>query len=422
MSAEAPAEKMQTMTELVNQADNSLLECKVCFEKYSQQKKHRPRNLACGHVMCQECVMSLAHPRNLKLECPFCRRACKSSETSDCLPLLHLMEILSPSANNTPVSGRTIGTGEDVATPASQGLTFNLSFGGWGTLVNPTGMAVCQKSGCVAVAHDGKKRIKLFTFNGNCIQQFGERGEAGNDIRYPTDVTVTLDGHVVVTDSGDRSVKVFDFNGRGKLVISESFSLPWGLDTTPQNDVIMTDSEAGTLYCLTADFKKGELKGVKKLYSNLCNPRKVAISQTLGSLAVIEHLMAKGPSYGSTRVKVFSADLQLISQVDSFGLNLVFPSKIFANDVTFSREGHIIVTDAYNQTVFCLGKPEEFPVCKSMITTGLSYPLALTSTADNSLIVLDGGDHSLKVYAASGSTWGVLSHSLGETDSVHSLT
>ncbi|KAF7245273.1 E3 ubiquitin-protein ligase NHLRC1 [Varanus komodoensis] len=400
MSAKA-SKDMQTMTELLDQAEDSLLECKVCFEKYNQQKKHRPRNLPCGHVICLECVMSLAHPRNLKLECPFCREVCKSSETSDCLPLLHLMEILSPSANNTPVLGRTIGIGEDVAIPASQSFVFRLSFGGWGALINPTGMAVCQRTGCVAVAHDGKKRIKLFTFNGDCLQQFGERGQAGNDIRYPTDITITLDGHIVVTDSGDRSVKVFDFNGRGKLLISESFSLPWGLDTTPQNDLIMTDSEAGTLYRLTADFKKGELKEVTKLYSNLCNPRKVAVSQASGALAVIEHLMAKEPNYDSTRVKIFSADLQLISQVDSFGLNLVFPSKIYASDVTFSREGHIMVTDTHNQTVLCLGKPEEFPVCRPIITSGLSYPLALTYTADNSLIVLDGGDHSLKVYTCS---------------------
>lgn len=396
-------EKIKMMTELADQTENGLLECKVCFEKYSQQKKHRPRNLPCGHVMCLECVLSLAHPRNFKLECPFCRRACKSSETSDCLPLLHLMEILNPAGRDAPVAaGRLIRKSENnAATPARQVLTFQLSFGGWGTLINPTGLAVCERSGCVAVAHDGKKKIKLFTFNGTCLQQFGEKGEAGNDIRYPADVTVTLDGHIVVTDSGDRSVKVFDFNGRGKLVIAEAFCLPWGLATRPQNDIVMTDSEAGILYLLTADFKKGELKGVEKMYSHLCNPRKVAVSHLSGTIAVIEHLMAKGPSYGNTRVKLFSANMMLIGQVDSFGLSLVFPSKLYVSAVAFSREDQIIVTDAYHQAVFCLGKLEKFPVCNPIIAHGLSYPLALACTANNSLIVLDGGDHSLKVYAAS---------------------
>ncbi|XP_026555318.1 E3 ubiquitin-protein ligase NHLRC1 [Pseudonaja textilis] len=400
MTAKA-ADQTEIMTELLDQSENNLLECKVCFENFNPEKRHRPKNLPCGHVMCLECVTSLAHPRNFRLECPFCRRACKSSETSDCLPLLHLMEILSPSANRALVAGRTVGRREGVAVPGSQVFTFHLSFGGWGTLINPTGLAACPRSSCLAVAHDGKKRIKLFSFSGSCIQQFGERGQSGNDLRYPMDVAVTLDGHIVVTDSGDRSVKVFDGDGRGKMVVAETFSLPWGLDTLPQDDILVTDSEAGALYRLSADFKKGELKGVEKLYSNLCCPRKVAASAISGAIAVIEHLMARGPCYGSTRLKVFNRDLQLISQVDSFGLNLVFPSKVHASAVTFSREGQVIVTDAYNQAVFSLGKPEEFPVCAPLITQGLSYPLALTFTSDNSLVVLDGGDHSLKIYTLS---------------------
>ncbi|XP_074842001.1 E3 ubiquitin-protein ligase NHLRC1 [Carettochelys insculpta] len=400
MSAAAP-DKMQIMTELVNETEVSLLECKVCFEKYSQKKKHRPRNLPCGHVICFECVFSLAHPRNFRLECPFCRRTCKSSESSDCLPLLHLIEILSPVANIPLTSGTTTGTSDEAAVSASLSLKFNLSFGGWGTLVNPTGIAMCRRSECVVVAHDGKKRIKMFGLSGSCIQQFGERGDAGNDIKYSLDVTVTLDGYVVVTDSGDRSVKVFDFNGRGKLVITESFCLPWGLDTSPQNEIILSDSEAGALYRLTANFKKGELKKAQKIQSNLCNPREVAVSQTSGIIAVIEHLIAKGPKYCSTRVKIFSADMKVIGQMDSFGLNLVFPSTICATAVAFSGEGHITVADAYNQAVLCLGKPEEFPVLRPIITQGLSYPVALTYTANNSLIVLDSGDHSIKVYTAS---------------------
>ncbi|CAM4510625.1 unnamed protein product [Caretta caretta] len=184
--------------------------------------------------------------------------------------------------------------------------------------------------------------------------------------------------------------KVDDFSDQHKawgldyfleLVIRESFCLPWGLDTTPENDVILSDPEAGALSRLTANFKKGELKKVQKIQSNLCNPREVAVSQTSGIIAVIEHLIAKGPNYSSTRVKIFSADMKLIGQMDSFGLNLVFPFKIYATAVAFDREGHIIVADAYNQVVLCLGKPEEFPVLRPIIT--------------------QGGDHSVKVYTAS---------------------
>ncbi|XP_062424024.1 E3 ubiquitin-protein ligase NHLRC1 [Rhea pennata] len=369
-----------------------LLECKVCFEPYGPGGQRRPRNLPCGHVLCLGCAAALGGAGRRGLECPFCRRAWGSADTSDCLPLLQLLE----AAGGQPAEA---GAGAGAAGPAG-GAALRLALGGWGALVNPTGVAACPRSGRLAVAHDGRKRIKVFGASGACVQQFGERGEAGNDLKYPLDVAVTLDGHVVVTDGGDRSVKAFDFDGRGTLALREGFSLPWGLDVTRENEVLVTDSEAGALYRLTADFAKGKLQKAQVIQSKLTSPRGIAVSPASGVIAVIEHLKAKGPNNSSTRMKIFSADMKLIGQMDSFGLSLIFPSKIYATAVAFDKEDHIIVTDVYNQAVLCLGKPEEFPVYKPIISHGLSYPVGLTYMANNSLVVLDGGDHSVKIYGS----------------------
>ncbi|NXF51645.1 NHLC1 ligase, partial [Oceanites oceanicus] len=370
------------------EAELSLLECRVCFERYDPNGQRRPRNLPCGHVLCRGCVEALSGAERRRLECPFCRRACGFAETSDCLPLLQLLEELGPAGGSVPSAlGRS-----------GSSLGLRLSLGGWGSLVNPTGVAACRRSGRLVVAHDGKKRIHVFGPSGSCLQRFGERGDAGNDIKYPLDVTVTSDGHVVVTDGGDRSVKAFDFEGRGVLAVREGFSLPWGLDATPESEIILTDSEAGALYRLAADFKKGKLKKCQMIRSQLISPRGVAVSQNSGAIVVIEHLKAQGPNDGSTRVKIFSAEMDLIGQMDSFGLNLIFPSKIYTTAVAFDKEGHVIVTDVCNQAVICLGKPEEFPIFNPLISHGLSYPVGLTYMANNSLIVLDSGDHSIKIY------------------------
>ncbi|XP_068787811.1 E3 ubiquitin-protein ligase NHLRC1 [Struthio camelus] len=371
-----------------------LLECKVCFEPYGPGGQRRPRNLPCGHVLCLGCAAALGGAGRRGLECPFCRRTCGSADTSDCLPLLQLLEAVGAAATSLPPAAAGAAGGG----PAGPAL--RLALGGWGALVNPTGVAACPRSGRLAVAHDGKKRIKVFGASGACVQQFGERGDAGGDVKYPLDVTVTLDGHVVVTDGGDRAVKAFDFDGRGTLALREGFCLPWGLDTTRENEVVVTDSEAGALYLLTADFGKGKLKKSQVIQSKLTSPRGVAVSQASGAIAVVEHLKAKGPNNSSTRVKIFSADMKLIGQMDSFGLNLIFPSRIYASAVAFDKEDHIIVTDVCNQAVLCLGKPEEFPVFKPIISHGLSYPVGLTYLANNSLVVLDGGDHSVKIYSS----------------------
>ncbi|XP_050177104.1 E3 ubiquitin-protein ligase NHLRC1 [Myiozetetes cayanensis] len=380
-----------------DEAELSLLECRVCFEPYGPDGQRRPRNLPCGHVLCGGCVGALGQRR---LECPFCRRPCGPAETSDCRPLLQLLELLGPAGRLAGALGGSAGRG--AAAPAPAGLGLRLCLGGWGSLVNPTGVAACRGTGRLAVAHDGKKRIHVFGPSGLCLQRFGERGDAGNDVKYPLDVTVTSDGHVVVTDGGDRSVKAFDFEGRGVLAVREGFRLPWGLDATPKSEVIVADSEAGALYRLTADFGRGELKKCQMIRAQLVSPRAVAVCQTSGAVAVIEHLKAQGlnKDKGSTRVKIFSAEMDLIGQVDSFGLNLVFSSQMYATAVTFDKEGRVIVTDVCSQAVICLGKPEEFPMFNPLISQGLFYPVGLTYIANDSLVVLDSGDHSIKIFSS----------------------
>ncbi|XP_047651427.1 E3 ubiquitin-protein ligase NHLRC1 [Phacochoerus africanus] len=390
MGAEASGSGL-ALRELMREAEISLLECKVCFERFGHRQQRRPRNLPCGHVVCLACVAALAHPRTLALECPFCRRACRGCDTSDCLPVLHLLELLGSALRPAPAAPRVA--------PSSPGaLTCHYAFGGWGTLVNPTGLALCPKTGRVVVVHDGKRRVKIFDSAGGCVHQFGEKGDAAQDIRYPLDVTVTNDCHVVVTDAGDRSIKVFDFFGQIKLVIGGQFSLPWGVETTPQNGVLVTDAEAGALHLLEIDFPEGDLRRTEQLQAHLHQPRGVAVSWLTGAIAVLEHPQARGTGTCSTMVKVFSASMQLIGQVDAFGLSLFFSSEITASAVTFDHQGNVIVADTSSQAVLCLGKPEEFPVLKPIITQGLSHPVALTFTKENSLLVLDSAAHSIKIY------------------------
>ncbi|XP_074128497.1 E3 ubiquitin-protein ligase NHLRC1 [Sminthopsis crassicaudata] len=401
MSAEA-SEREPALRTLVREAEISLLECKVCFEKFSHEKDRRPRNLTCGHVICLGCVTALVQPRTRTLECPFCRKAGKSSETSDCLPLLQFLELLGPVLRAPPFSEAGAARApEDPAAKWVPGvLICSHSFGGWGTLINPTAMALCPRSERVVIVHDGRKRVKVFDSDGICVHQFGEKGEAPQEVRYPLGVTVTSDGHVVITDAGDRSVKVFDLSGQNKLVVGNRFSLPWGVQTTPQKEIMVSDAGAGSLHLLVVDFQKGELRRAERLLAHLCNPRALAVSPITGAIAVTEHLLAQGPCSASTRVKVFSPGLQLLGQVDTFGLSLFIPSKIDATAVTFDHQGNVIVADTTTQAIVCLGKPEEFPVLKPIITQGLSYPVALTYTEDNSILVLDSGVHAVKVYKA----------------------
>ncbi|NXG13411.1 NHLC1 ligase, partial [Grallaria varia] len=268
-------------------------------------------------------------------------------------------------------------------------------------LLNPSGVAVCPATGRLAVAHDGEQRIHVLAPGGQCLRRFGRRGDAGCDVRYPLDVTVTPDGHLVVTDGGDRAVKAFDFEGRGVLAVREGFCLPWGVDATAEGEVLVSDAGAGALYRLAADFRRGELRRCRAVRARLASPRALAVCRSSGAVAVVEHPEeAQGLPRGSTRVKVFSAQMELLGQVDSFGLSLAFHARVLATAVAFDGEGRVVVADVGRRAVVCLGRPEEFPAFDPLVSHGLSYPVGLTYTADGSLVVLDGGDHSVKIYSS----------------------
>ncbi|XP_004614014.3 E3 ubiquitin-protein ligase NHLRC1 [Sorex araneus] len=380
--------------ELVQEAESSLLECQVCFERFEPRTPRRPRSLPCGHVLCVSCVRDLTHPRRLALECPFCRLPCVASGARDCLPLLHLLELLACELRPRPAPP-----------PAARAPGAHRAFGGWGTLVHPTGLALCPRRARVVVVHDGKKRVRTFDLWGGYARQFGERGPAAEDVQYPLDVTVTRDGHVVLTDAGDRAVKAFDAQGRCKLVLAGRFALPWGVDACPDDDdddgaaVLVTDAEAGTLHRLELDPEAGAVRGCVQLRGQLRGPRAVAVCRLSGAVAVLERpLASRAGGAAGAAVKVFGADMRLLAQVDSFGLSLLFPTPIAVSAVAFDHQGNVVVTDTAGPAVLCLGKPQEMPVVKVVATRGLARPVALAFSKQNSLLVLDNETHSVNVY------------------------
>ncbi|XP_073487223.1 E3 ubiquitin-protein ligase NHLRC1 [Aquarana catesbeiana] len=396
----SPSQKeIRTMKDFLDETEINLLECKVCFEKYSHQQRNRPRNLPCGHIMCQDCVSSLCNPGNSKLECPFCRKGCRKSETSVCLPVLHLLEIIGRMVPDPPERRLTDWKSNQVAKLNSASFKLSASFGGWGVLFNPTGTAFCSSTSCLLVAHDGKKRLSRFTTKGKLIQEMGEKASSENGLVYAVSVAVTLDGFVAVTDAGDRSLKVYTQAGKCNLIVKKPFLLPWGLAINGENEVIISDPIAGSLVLVAADFSQGDIKKTGNICSYLSQPKEIAICQANGSVIVVEHLAKDNKNSSSTRIKIFNNKMKLLKQIDSFSLSLFLPLDVHTSGVAFDQEGNILVADVNNRCVICLSKVEEGNALKHVVASGLSYPVAITVIEDGSIAVLDSGNHSVLVYS-----------------------
>ncbi|XP_077383344.1 E3 ubiquitin-protein ligase NHLRC1-like isoform X2 [Festucalex cinctus] len=373
----------------------NLLECKVCFEKFNAQRaERRPQNLSCGHVLCVECVGALSHPLLRKLQCPFCRQLCPVDATSHCQPLCDLQELLM----FTPTSSHVEKLEEGVSGKA---LHLCLTFGGWGTLINPTGLAVMQSSGTVFAVHDGEKRVVVFTPQGKKRHAFGQRGHADEEVCYPVDVAVTPCGHVVVTDAGDKAVKVFTSRGNHVITVKAGFSMPWGVDTDSGGRVLVSDVQAGTLSRIKVDYKHGVALEETAVASHLDYPKAVACCGATGHTAVMEHVKedvhsARMQSY--SRLTVFTPDFHILYQTDNLSVSLKASVTINMSAVTFDRNGHLLVADSLQGVIWTFGSVESGAVLIPLVAENLMRPVGLVPF-NNTLIIVDAEDHTVKIYS-----------------------
>lgn len=260
-------------------------------------------------------------------------------------------------------------------------------------------MALLGSSGTIVVVHDGEKRVVVFSPQGKKLNSFGQR----RDICYPLDVAVTPCGHVVVTDGGGKAVKVFTSRGRHVLTVKESFQLPWGVGIDSCGHILVSDVQAGTLSHIRVDYTRGVTLQYQTVVSDLQHPKAVACCHGSGNTVVMEHLTddayPPGRHQRNTRLRVWSKDFNILYQTDSFSLTL--HSKLWLNmsGVAFEGDGDLIVTDCSQGMVWRLRNLRENPVLIPLLGDCLIHPVGAASLK-NMLIILDSGDHSVKMYSS----------------------
>ncbi|KAM9852125.1 E3 ubiquitin-protein ligase NHLRC1-like [Aulostomus maculatus] len=400
--ARSPVSQSRSSVGIVREIQVNLLECKVCFEKFSiHQKERRPYNLSCGHVLCLECIKALSHPLLRKLECPFCRQLCSVDSTSHCQALCDLQELLLSQRPTSlaPLSLAKGGLGLASALRVTD-LHPRVAFGGWGTLINPTGIALLGSSGTIVVVHDGEKRVVVFSLQGRRLHSFGRRDQASGSVCYPVDVAVTPCGHVVLTDAGEKAVKVFTSRGNHVLTIKDGFQLPWGVDTDSSGHILVSDVQAGTLSFIKVNYTHGATLEQQTAIKDLQHPKAVACCRVSGNTAVMEHLTDDTPRrHRYSRLRVFTKDFHVLYQTDSFSLTLQYSAWLNMSGVAFGSEGDVLVIDSNQGMIWSLGKVHIRPVLTPLLADHLIRPVGLV-LLQNALVILDGGDHAVKIYSS----------------------
>ncbi len=95
-------------------------------------------------------------------------------------------------------------------------ISFDRTFGYFGTKAGafngPTGIAV-NVAGRVIVADTANNRVQIFEPSGTFIREFGTPGTGPSQFDAPRDVAIDSNGNIYVADTGNNRVQIFDVNG-----------------------------------------------------------------------------------------------------------------------------------------------------------------------------------------------------------------
>ncbi|KAM9820782.1 E3 ubiquitin-protein ligase TRIM32 [Neosynchiropus ocellatus] len=275
-----------------------------------------------------------------------------------------------------------------------------------GTFNLPVSICVTPQ-GEVLVADRGNCRIQIFNRKGfhreirrntsgidNFVLSF-----LGADLPnlIPLSIAVSPQGLIGVTDNFDNSVKVYTMDGNCVACHKSHLIKPWGIAAMPSGQFVVSDVEGGKLWCLTVDRNLGVVS-----YNRLCSavrPRFVTcdaagtvyFTQGLGlnfEKRTNEPQLEGGFSIGSV-----GTDGQLGKQLSHF----FSESEDFRciTGMCVDANGDLLVTDSGRREILQFPKEGGFKV---LIQDGLICPVGVATTQKGQLLVLDCGDHCVKVY------------------------
>ena len=118
---------------------------------------------------------------------------------------------------------------------------FGSSGTGQGQFDDPFDIAVCSKTGNIAVADSQNDRIQLFSSDGNFLREFGHKGHGSERLNEPFSVAFTRSGEIVVVHSG--TILLFTVSCQFiKHITNDQLKSPWALSIARDDRMIVCDN------------------------------------------------------------------------------------------------------------------------------------------------------------------------------------
>ena len=139
-------------------------------------------------------------------------------------------------------------------------LSFGQQGSGEGMLRFPFGVAVNDKDEIV-VADSNNHRVQVFDSNGTFLRSFGHKGENAGEVGCPNGLAISKDRNILVSEYWNHRVQIFSREGRplgsfgGKGSLDSQLLNPRGLSLDSTGNVIVADTGNKMIKIFTLDGK-----------------------------------------------------------------------------------------------------------------------------------------------------------------------
>ena len=157
-------------------------------------------------------------------------------------------QLINPLGLSVDINGSIIvaDTGNTLIKIFSPDGKFLRKVGGLGSFTCPFHCVQCDRY--LILSDNEEHCIKVLDRNGNCQYRFGKQGGGEGEFDYPCCLSVNKSGHLMVCDSGNDRIQLFQLNGKfvGKIVPNQGsnlgeFNFPRSLAVLSNGRIVVSD-------------------------------------------------------------------------------------------------------------------------------------------------------------------------------------
>ncbi|XP_023160372.2 RING finger protein nhl-1 isoform X4 [Drosophila hydei] len=265
-----------------------------------------------------------------------------------------------------------------------------------GSFTWPRGLAVGPDNSIV-VADSSNHRVQVFDSNGIFVKEFGEYGNGEGEFDCLAGVAVNRIGQYIIADRYNHRIQVLDPQGRflrafgSQGVADGKFNYPWGVTTDALGFIYVCDKENHRVQVFQSDGSfVGKFGSCGRGEGQLEHPHYIAVSNT--NRVIVS-------DSNNHRIQIFDVNGKVLSTVGGEGSDdgqFKFPRGVAVDD-----QGYIFVADSGNNRIQIFNPDGSFLKTFGSWGSGDSEFKGLEGVAimsNGNILVCDRENHRVQVF------------------------